>query len=415
MAKPPLLFLAHRIPYPPDKGDKIRSWNILRHLAKSYEIHLGGFIDDPADLVHEDRLRETCADVFLLESNAPRRMIGAARSLVRNQPLSIALWQDDRMQRWVDRRLRGDDFQHVFAYSGQMAPYVLSHVSRRRLTIMDFVDLDSDKWRQYAAETRGPQHFIYAREAKLLAQFEKAVARQVDASLFVSDEEAILFKSYAGSYAHTVYALHNGVDLDYFLPQSKIEKSGTQNTDTRGSPLIVFTGAMDYRPNIDAVTWFAEASLPLVLEEMPDAAFYIVGSKPAPDVKRLGKMTGVTVTGRVPDVRPYLRRADVAVAPMRIARGVQNKVLEAMAMGRPVVTTSRGLSGIRATGGEELLVADNAGQIADAIIQLASEPARAAEMGRAARARMELDYSWSGQLSQLDAIIAHHAEERAAT
>ncbi|MGB7405844.1 MAG: TIGR03087 family PEP-CTERM/XrtA system glycosyltransferase [Pacificimonas sp.] len=403
MSKPELLFLAHRIPYPPDKGDKIRSWNILRHLAETFDVHLGAFVDDPEDRDHEAFLRTVCKQVFLLDMKPSARLPRLLNGLRTGRPLSIAAWDDRRMQDFASGLLDRGGIEHVFVFSGQMAPYALKHSGRSRMIMMDFVDIDSDKFRQYARQAKWPMTKVHEREADLLSQFEKHVARNVDASLFVSNAEAELFKSYAGSYAHTVYALHNGVDLEFFSPDADFTPLSLP-----GSPSLVMTGAMDYRPNIDAAIWMAKAILPLVRQRHPDATFTIVGSKPTNDVKALDTKPGVTVTGRVDDVRPYLAAADIAVAPVRIARGVQNKVLEAMAMGVPVVSTEPAFSGIDADPGRDLLVADQPSQFADAIIRLAESEADRKMLGEAGRAQMEARYSWSHQLSELDEIIERH-------
>ncbi|MEE4350233.1 MAG: TIGR03087 family PEP-CTERM/XrtA system glycosyltransferase [Pacificimonas sp.] len=405
MPRPHLLFLAHRIPYPPNKGDKIRSWNVLKHLAKSFDIHIGAFVDDPSDLQHVDRLRAMSVSSTFIEGGRMNQKMRLPRAWFSDTPLSVALWQDRRMKDYVKAVLSDGSVQNVYVFSGQMAPYIQKYTSRRRTIIMDFVDVDSDKFDQYAARASWPKKAVYGREARLLKQFEKQVARIVDASLFVSEAEARLFRRHAGSYAHTVYPLENGVDLEMFRP------SGAKPAPHS----LVFTGAMDYLPNMEAVDWMVKDILPIVRRTHPGASFTIVGSNPAPEVKRLaGK--GVTVTGTVPDVRPHVHDAAVAVAPIKTARGIQNKVLEAMAMGRPVVATEAAFSGIRAQPGRDLIVEDDTDAFAGAITALFDNPDRAEALGRAGRARMESVYSWPARLSDLDLIMAKHShrEEEAA-
>ncbi|MGB3722182.1 MAG: TIGR03087 family PEP-CTERM/XrtA system glycosyltransferase [Pacificimonas sp.] len=403
MAKPQLLFLSHRIPYPPNKGDKIRSWNILKHLTERFEVHLGAFIDDPDDRQHEAFLRTVCSDVMLLDMNKAARIPRLLNGLREEKPLSVAMWEDARMHRFVRSLMDRGGVDHVFAFSSQMAPYVMKHATRRRMIMMDFVDMDSDKFTQYARGATWPKSSLYKREASLLAQFEKQVARVADASLFVSEAEADLFRSNAGSYAHTVYALNNGVDLDYFNPDADLDAA-----QPPGRPSLVLTGAMDYKPNIDASIWMAKDILPRVQAVLPDASFTIVGSNPTGEVNALAKLPGVDVTGRVPDVRPYLAAADIAVAPIRIARGVQNKVLEAMAMARPVVATTHAFSGIAAKPGIDLVIADDADSFAQAIIDLMADRERRETIADAGWARMTAVYSWQAQLARLDDIIHHH-------
>ena len=419
-----ILFLAHRIPYPPDKGDKIRSWHMLQHLAARARVHLGAFVDDPADFAHRAFLESVCASVQLLPIGGPARVPRAANGLLTGQPLSVALFADAAMRRWVDTTVAAHPVTGLFAFSGQMAPYILPHTRGRR-SVMDFVDLDSEKWGQYAAETHGPRAWLYAREARRLLAFEAAVAAQVDATLFVSEDEAALFRARAGVAGARVHALSNGVDLAYFDPgvaPFPLRPSGTSprgggeepflpsgagggEADGGGGATFVLVGAMDYRPNIDAARWFADAVWPLIRADLPAARFTIVGSKPAPEVRALADRPGIEVTGRVPDVRPYLAAATAVVAPLRIARGIQNKVLEAMAMARPVIATPQAREGIDAQPGRDLLIAADAPAFAVACLALARDPARAAALGTAARARAVARYAWEPNLRLLDTLL----------
>lgn len=392
-----VLFLAHRIPYPPDKGDKIRSWNILKHITARARVHLGAFVDSPEDMMYEEKLSSVCKSVKLLPIEARGRLQRVLGGLQRDLPLSIALYEDKRMRRWVWECIKAYDIDRIFVFSGQMAPYALGHTSEDRRIVMDFVDVDSEKFAQYARESRWPKSWIYAREARLLGAYEKQVARHVGVSLFVSDAETALFKRLAGSYAHSVQTLHNGVDLEYFSPDASF---GSVTLD--GAPALVFTGAMDYRPNADAVIWFSNEVLPLVRKTWPGTVFHIVGSKPGREVKALAQHTAIRVTGRVDDVRPYLAAADMVVAPLRIARGVQNKVLEAMAMARPVIATTAAWSGIDAQPGRDLLVCDTPDDIAAAISDVVAKALPGELLGSMARRRVEQRYAWPAQLAKLD-------------
>lgn len=395
-----LLFLAHRIPYPPDKGDKIRSWNILKYVAERAPVHLGAFVDDPEDMKHAEFLASVCKSVKLIPMDPKEKLKRAWTGWRKGEALSIALFDDRAMKRWVWDRVKHDDIDRVFVFSSQMAPYALGHTSQERRVVMDFVDIDSDKFAQYAKESRWPKSRLYAREAKLLQAFEKQVARHVDVSLFVSDAETAMFRRIAGSYAHTVDTLHNGVDLAYFSPAADFAPLGDE-----AGPRLVFTGAMDYRPNVDAVCWFADAILPLVRKRYPAARFFVVGGKPAPEVQALASREGIVVTGRVPDVRPYVAAADVAVAPVRIARGVQNKVLEAMALARPVVATEAAWSGIDAEPERDLLVRSDAESFAAAVCAVLDDPALGARLAGNARQQVESRYAWPAQLAKLDAWL----------
>jgi len=259
------------------------------------------------------------------------------------------------------------------------------------------VDVDSDKWRQYAEKKPWPMSWVYRREADRLLDFERRIAALSEATLLVSEQEAMLFRELAPEVDDRIFALRNGVDLQAFEPELD-----WPNPYARGGPHLVFTGAMDYWPNVDAVIWFAEEVFPILQARFPGIEFHIVGSRPADRVRALAGRPGVEVTGSVEQVQPYIRHADVAVIPMRIARGIQNKVLEAMAMARPVVVSPMGLEGIDARDGEELLVAESAQNFADQVGRVLEGDVSGEALGQAARRKVMRDFSWERVLPLLD-------------
>ncbi len=350
-----LLFLAHRIPYPPNKGDKIRSYHLLRHLAKRHRVLLGAFIDDPADLPYVDTVKALCANSFLPQLDPTRRKLVSVSGLWRGEALSLPFYRRADMQQWVDRMLREEAPAAVIAYSSPMAQFVESARFDGLKRIIDFVDVDSDKWRQYAQRGRPPMSWVYAREARRLLAFEQRIARRFDASLLVSEPEAQLLREWVPDAADRIGHYQNGVDTEYFDPSVALD-----DPFSSGGPVVVFTGAMDYWPNIEAVQWFVDAVLPLLRSARSDIRLAIVGSNPTEAVRDLGRVPGVIVTGRVPDVRPYLRHAAVAIAPLRIARGVQNKVLEALAMARPIVCSPQAAEGLQPADLIDAALADTA-------------------------------------------------------
>ncbi|WP_440997095.1 TIGR03087 family PEP-CTERM/XrtA system glycosyltransferase [Arhodomonas sp. SL1] len=381
-----LIVLCHRIPYPPDKGDKIRAFHMVRALAEHYRIHLAAFVDDPDDAVHEARLAALCADVLLLPLVRPVVIVRALWSVVTGTPLSIGCYRSITLRRWLAAK-RCAGIGAILAYSSGMAPAALSWPGGPR--VADFVDVDSAKWAAYAGDARGLRRWIYAREARHLAAFERHAAAALDATVFVSAAEARCFLANAPQTPQErVHAIPNGVDVEFFHPADFADPYGP------GGPVAVFTGAMDYRPNVEAVRWFVEAILPRLQGGLPEVRFAIVGARPAAAVRRLAVHPGVIVTGRVRDVRPYLVHAAVSVAPLRVARGIQNKVLEAMAMARPVVATPEALEGITARAGEEVLAADTPDAFARAVRACLDDPAWARALGAAARARVRRDHSW---------------------
>jgi polysaccharide biosynthesis protein PslH len=262
--------------------------------------------------------------------------------------------------------------------------------------VLDMVDVDSDKWTQYAPTQRWPLSWVYAREGRKLAEWEVRVAQEFDATLLVSHAEAALLRQRVPQARHKIGAFENGVDAEYFSPAR--DYPNPYPTGVRG---IVFTGAMDYWPNIDAVSWFAERIFPAVRDAVPHAQFTIVGSRPTEAVLALARQPGVVVTGGVPDVRPYIAHAACAVAPLRIARGVQNKVLEAMAMARPVIASAQAAEGIRAVAGCDFILARGEAEFAHAVVAQLQSGSAATQ----ARDCILAHYDWPRNLAVIDPLF----------
>ena len=391
-----LLLLVHRIPYPPNKGDKIRSYHLLRHLARHYRVHLGCFIDDADDWQHVPRVSEWCASTHFAQLSALPARLRSLGALLSGRSLSCGFYRDAGMRDWVEQTMQAHAVGRILVFSSAMAQYVQAYPQARR--VVDFVDVDSDKWRQYATRKRPPMRWLYAHEARRLLAFERQVAQNCDAALFVSAPEAELFRQLAPESAAKTGFFSNGVDTDYFTPAA-----GGAKPFSADEQAIVFTGAMDYWPNIDAVQWFVAEVLPALRVAHPRAVFWIVGARPTPAVRQLAALPGVRVTGTVPDVRPYLAHASVCVAPLRVARGIQNKVLEAMAMAQTVLVSPQALEGIAAAPGRELLLAEDAPQFQAALSQALLAPDAA--IGRAARAAVEQRYSWDSNLAGVDNLL----------
>ena len=392
-----LLYLTHRIPYPPNKGDKIRSYHLLKYLAQHYHVHLGTFIDDPDDWQYIDTVRQLCEDTHFASLNPRTARLRSLGALMMNRPLTLDYYRNNSLQEWVKKVIKTQAIKRVLIFSSAMAQYVTSIQQAR--CIIDFVDIDSDKWRQYATRKSWPMSWLYQREARLLLRYERQVAFKYDASLFVSEAEADLFKQLAPESAEKIGFFNNGVDSDYFSPNREYPDPYQSNMGA-----IVFTGAMDYWPNVDAVRWFAQEIFPTVLAKHPHARFYIVGSHPTVAVQELAQLPGVVVTGAVADVRPYLTHAQLAVAPLRIARGLQNKVLEAMSMAKIVVASPQAAEGILATSGKELHIASNSQEFDRIIISMFASKAEE-RSGETARARILADYEWERSLAQVKALL----------
>ncbi len=396
-----LLFLAHRIPYPPNKGDKIRSWHFLAHLAKHWRVHLGCFIDDPDDHQHISALQEVCAETHFADLHPGSAKLRSTRGLLSRTPLSLPYYRDAGLAAWVKGVCGRAELDAVFVYSSAMAQYVAGADLAKCRRIMDFVDVDSDKWRQYAASCRWPKSAIYRREHRALLSYERDVARAFDASILVSPDEAALFRTLAPESAHKIHHVNNGVDFSFFAPDPALADPFDGHAET-----LVFTGMMNYRPNIDAAEWMARTILPRIRAQRPDARFYVVGAEPTAAVSALAALPGVTVTGRVPDVRPFIAHAAAFVAPLRISRGVQNKVLEGMAMAKAVVATPDAHEGIEAEADRDIAVAGDAASFATTVLSLLADREAAARMGARARERVINSYAWERSFDRLDALFA---------
>ena len=397
-----ILYLVHRLPYPPNKGDKVRSYNLLKHLLKQHRVFLGTFIDDPEDEPHIETLRAQCADLHVAKLDPRFAKIRSLNGLLADEPLTLRYYRDAALQDWVDSVCKREQIDAVVIFSSAMAQYI---EDKRRLPVLiDFVDVDSAKWTQYAPKHRWPMSWLYRREGKMLLDYERQIASLATRSFFVTPAEVALFNQLAPECSVRVEAICNGVDADYFSADPD-----RATTFSEAEIPIVFTGAMDYWPNIDAVIWFASEILPGLRQSLPKARFYIVGRSPTPEVLALAD-ENIVVTGTVPDVRPYLQHAGVVVAPLRVARGIQNKILEAMAMERPVVAMAECAAAVEADKSTELLTATSPTEFIETITRLIANPEQAVAIGKAARARVIEQYSWSAHMSGIDPYLLSRHE-----
>ena len=392
-----ILLLTHRIPYPPDKGDKIHTYQLLRHLGPQHHLMLGTFVDDAGDEKYVPQVRSMCADLHAARLHPPLARLRSLSGLLRNKPLTVAYYRDAGMARWVKQASTRRRVDAVIVHSSTMLQYAQTVQAP---LIADMNDVDSAKWADYGRLRRWPMSWVYRREAEHLLKEERRGAQQARLSLFATLREAALFRTLAPESAARVEVLGNGVDTAYF-----------EALNSRPSPYasgempIVFVGTMDYHPNVDAVCWFVDKILPLLRQRWPQAHFHIVGRNPTAAVRALAG-EGVTVAGAVPDVRPWLQHAAAVVAPLRVVRGIINKALEAMAMGRPVVTTAACAESLQALHGQHLLVADDEAGFAAQLERLLADRSSAEALGQAARRFVCLTYSWAERMARLDRYLA---------
>jgi sugar transferase (PEP-CTERM/EpsH1 system associated) len=390
-----ILYLAHRIPYPPNKGEKIRTFHQLLHLSKHHPVHLVCLVDDPTDLEHVSTLERYCASVVAVYRSKTSALCLAARALLTRKPLSVAAFYRKALAQEVANKLRTEIFDVIFVSSAAMAEYVLEVSVPPR--VIDFVDVDSEKWRQYEQHHALPLAWLYGLEARRLCRYEAHIAQVFNHTVLISQEEKRLFQQRICDRPVTV--ISNGVDLNYFVPK-------TADATARRQPTLVFTGVMNYFPNVDAVEYFCSDIFPLVRAVVPDCCFTIIGSHPTRRVQALSKHPSVTVTGAVPDVRPYLAQATIAVAPFRLARGVQNKILEAMAAGLPVVGSSQAFEGIAATEEDGIRIADDPQRFAKELITLLTgNDTLRQQCALQARRYVEAYHQWPEQGAQLERLL----------
>ena len=390
-----ILFLAHRLPFPPDRGDKIRAHHVLKALAQIAPVHVGTMVDSREDLLHTPELARLAASHCVVLRDKPMWRAGL-ESLWLGEPVSVAAWRSAQLAHWVENLLSSGRIGAVFFYSGQMGQFVPASWTGR--LVVDLCDVDSAKFEAYAAKAARPLGWIHAREGRLLSRIEAALAARADHTLLVSEEEAALLRSRVPG-GRDIRALGNGIDAAFFDPAGIVP--APELSAGQGQHLL-FTGQMDYLPNIDAVTRMTRRIMPQVLARQPEARFHIVGRLPSREVLALDGVNGTLVHGAVPDVRPWVAGADLVTVPLEIARGVQNKVLEAMAMARAVVLSPEAATGIAASHGEHVLIAaDDAAFVSTILDDRLDRPA----LGHGARDFVLKNQSWPAMLADLPRLM----------
>jgi sugar transferase (PEP-CTERM/EpsH1 system associated) len=393
-----ILYLAHRLPYPPDKGDRLRAFAQISHLAKHHRVVCACFVDDEADLQHIEGLRQVCAEVTAIPLRKAASLARGAWSLLSGGTLTEAYYRDSRMTRAVEDIMARINLDTVVAFSSSMAPYALMIPAVRR--VLDLCDLDSAKWLTYAEHSGPLIGSLYLAEGRRLRRRELEWLRRFDATTLVTPAEAEVVAGHAPP--GRLHVVGNGVTLP---PPGIIARTAAGEGQPAADPIVGFVGQMDYRPNVDAVEWFVEEAWPTIRSAVPRARFRIVGRSPARAVQRLVAYAGVEVTGAVQDVTAEVARFDVSVAPLRIARGIQNKVLEAMACARPVVLTPEAAAGIRAMDDVHYVIAEDAPALAEATIALLGDVDARERIGAAARRFVTEHHRWDRELARFEQIV----------
>lgn len=463
--KPKILYLTHRVPYPPNRGDRIRSWHTLRFLAQRADVYLGCLTEEPLPDETLPKLNQLCADVHVASLSRTRWLHGAA-AMATGGSATEGLFRSAELRNvvrtWADRV----DFDAVLVFCSSM--YQFSQIPELRdvRRVVDLVDVDSQKWFDYAEDARGPKRQLFKLEGRRVRKLETQIAQAVDAVTLVSRQEADLFQQIVGT--ANIHPVTNGVDTEYF----HIEKTGTgsdhedqclsrfsksnsksdrsspqqdqslsrfsesnqneqqnahqQHQNGTGTdfdrsqsrfspPTAVFVGVLDYRANVEGLKWFCDQVWPEVRRRVADAEFHIVGRRPSDAVRRLAEQPGVRLVGEVPDVRPHVWNASVAIAPLQVARGLQNKVLEAMALGRPVLATPQALEGIGALSGDDVVKASTVAEWSDRMVELFGNESLRDRLAANACRYVQTHHSWTACLEPLNGLLVDSQTHRPAS
>ena len=392
--RPSVLYITHRVPWPPDRGDRIRTWNVLRYLSTRANVDLACLADEPVSEATIAELRRVTRRLAVIPHSGRKRYVTGLFSMLTGNTVTEGLFDCASLRTLLDDWSESEEYDAVMASSSGIAGYLRRDYLTRPVQWVDLIDVDSQKWFDYSKAARFPMSLVYKLEGKRLRAVERRLAKRCDQLLVVSEAERDLFRSFCRT--DKIKAVGNGVDSIYFAPSTNVLVDECS---------CVFVGVMNYKPNADAAIWFVRHVWPRIRERFPAAIFRIVGKSPTAEVQALAGVPGVEVTGSVPDVRPWLHRSTCAVVPLHIARGIQNKVLEAMACGRPVICSPAPLKGLAAEPGLHLLQASVAEEWVEAVSRVFADRNLQRELGMSGAAFVQLHHSWDHCLSPLDRML----------
>jgi len=393
-----LLFIAHRVPFPPNKGERVRAFHEIKALSEYFHVTVAALAHNREDVIAANELKNFCQDVFIVSVSNTAKLLRAGFYQLIGKSATEGYFFSRRFREMIISEARHRQFDIVMCYSSSMMPYGLTVPAVAR--IIDLVDVDSAKWSSYADSSRWPMSWLYRRESHAVRRMEEEAIAKYDAALLVSQNEVEALGLSDGK----IQVMANGVDIDFFRPDI------VAPIDIE-SPNLVFTGTMDYRPNVEGVCWFVSSVWPELKRREPSLTFTIVGRNPVKAVRQLSQVPGVTVTGFVPDVRPYLAAASIVIAPLKIARGIQNKILEAMAMGKAIVASPAALEGLEIQRGSDVLQADAPDEWCEHSTRLLSNESLRIQFGKTARATVERKYRWSAQMQTLVSLCRRLIED----
>jgi sugar transferase (PEP-CTERM/EpsH1 system associated) len=406
--RPEILFLAHRFPYPPDRGDRIRSWNILRYLSQRANVSLACTTDTPIKNEEMNAVRSICDRVLIAPLDRRMRWVHASSHWLAGKSLTEGLFWSRKFALTLDYWADVTPFDQVFVYCSSMLPYARRKSLRSLSRVVDLVDVDSQKWKDYAEKSNFIRRQIYHSEAQRISRLEKLSGSESNAVLLASEAEAVLLRGQVDCGKSSILGVSNGVDSNYFdmqaVPPGLRLAVHTNQTDPTALRLI-FVGVLDYLPNIEGLRWFLQNVWHPLRQRLPNLTLDIVGKNPGLEISKFVAQPGVRLVGPVEDVRPFIAAADVVIAPLKIARGIQNKVLEAMSMAKPLLLTTLAAQGIDAVSDKHYVVADTAEDWIENLAALARCPEARHQMGELAREFVELEFNWDTCLAPLDRLL----------
>jgi sugar transferase (PEP-CTERM/EpsH1 system associated) len=387
-----ILYVCHRFPFPPKRGGKIRPFNMIRHFSASgHRVTVCSLARSANEAAEGQGIAAYCADFEIAQVSEPVQFARMIARMPLPTPSSMGYFFSPALRDAVRKRLAAQSWDLIFVHCSSVAQYV-EHVHNVP-KILDFGDMDSQKWLEYANYKPYPFSWGYRFEGAKMMRAEARLARHFDLCTATTRSEWQTLEDYETGAVTDWFP--NGVDSEFFCPGDELYDANT----------ISFVGRMDYYPNQECMSRFCDEVWPTLRSRRPSLKLLVVGAEPSPAIRRLGERPGISVTGSVPDVRPYVRSSAAMVAPLAIARGTQNKILEAMAMGVPVITSRVAAGGVDAEAGEHLIVADTPGEQVDAIIRLLDSPDERRRLALAGRQRILSHHSWARSMLRLDGIV----------
>lgn len=384
-----ILFLTPRFPYPPFRGDKLRAFNFIKRVNENHEVALASFIE-PEETEAAGEMAAYCHSITTVPLNKSRSYANCMVDVFKKTPFQVAYFRSPEMEKALDRLVEEFKPDVIHTHLFRMAPYALRYKDIPK--VIDLCDSIALNYERFLKYRQGALRPLYMIEKKRVEEYEAHVSKEFDAALVISplDKEYIKQNPKAGR----IKIVPNGVDIDYFTPDDE-EKQGSQ---------LVFMGTIGYFPNYDAVLFFLRKIFPSILKQQPDARFYIVGNKPPKDIQKMNDGKKVFVTGYVDDVRPFVRSSEVFVCPIRAATGLNNKILEAMAMGVPVVATPQACEGIELDKDSDIAIAEGPDEFAEQVVTLLNDGKLRSKLSKGGRKLVEEKYTWDRNVDLLEKI-----------